>query len=748
MKLCMKKSVSTHVIQLLRTTFNIISIILLINKIFSVGFNSKLAFNIYDPYQTNSEDHHIKYQQIIIQGLDNNHLKQKVIKILKIDNQNKSKISKKKLKSWLCKLKLTGFFKSINIRYDKNHGHQVIYISLIPHAILRDIRILNLHAKLIPIYYIQPVISKHLGLPVNMIDLEESLQLIKLWYSDRGYLGININVKYKIEEQGVDIEIDEHLVNRIRIIVIPSNQTLLKFQQITLNNWLKKLLYISLDEPINTRNLEKKLRELQNKKLIQQGYYKIQNTSVRELFIYIHPVNERPTYLFGKKNLITQNFIEVIETLYSHTLSSFIFHKDFSIWTISKLYQYYSQSIGYRSINNGIYIRMSQYDFILLPLFIRTSSFSISSLANNWHVYDSLLTLHDNLALKHFVYYFDKYNSNILINITSPNLGPLIDFQYNLPFFYIMENWTSSLSLHVSNNANQYKKYDKHITNNYHDKLLIYPKSSLTHQYNLSFSINHSVYDTINIYNDLLVKQLNNTSLVFKNYIRFQRLKYSIHNSHVFTSFMRQTLDNFSTFIKHKFVLTINLNGKKSLLLGLDQYNIEVVSLIPNHNIKHYSALSIHRITHSLRKQMLIRCHYLNLSFKHISWLGQTQYLPVSEKSYSIGPDVIRGYTQDKYFPPYQLNNFKVEYYIPQPGERIIYIFLDYLINPQLININSNNIIRLNCISRQINPLVKMSYGLGIQITTPIKQIPPLKLEYGYNITNGQCLHLRVENVN
>ena len=743
----MNKSISTHIIQLLQITFSCICILLLIDNTFACRYNSKLAFHFYSPSQTHNQDSNIKSQQIIIIGLDNSKLRQKIIKLLQIDNNKRSMISKKELRSWMCKLKLTGFFKSISIKCDEHNKHQIISISLITHPILKNIRFLNLYSKLIPANYVRTIIAQHIGLPINMIDLEESIQSIKLWYINRGYLNVNINIIYNINKNRIDVNIDEYLINKIKIVLIPYSSSLVQFQQVALDHWIEKILSINLNEPLNTKNLDKKLRELNDRNFIQQSYYKIHNNTARELFIYINPVNEHPTYLFGKKNLITSNFVELIETLYNHKLSSFIFHKDFSVFIISKIYNYYCKSIIYNNLTNSIYIDMSQNDFTVLPLYIRTLYFCISQLSSHLHIYDSLLTLNDNFGLRHFIRYFDKYNSNILINITAPKSGPLIDLHYNLPFFYIMEYWTGNLKLYFSNNINLYKKYDRYMTHNYDHNFLIYPKNSLTYHYQLLLNLRHNLYNDTSISNDLLLRQLSNKALLFKNYIRFQKLKYYKLEYCQFTSFLKQKLENCSRFIKYKSNLTIYLNQRKKLLFGPDQYHIEIISLVPNNSIKNYSSFNMHRITHNLSKKIPIRQHYLSFSLRYISWLGHNQFLPFSEKSCIINPDIIRGYTKDQYFIPYQLKSCKLEYYIPQVGERMMYLFVDYLNSIQTVNNNLHRFIGLNSIHIQANPLLKMSYGFGLQIMTPIKQIPPLKLEYGYNINNGQCLHLRVENV-
>nr|YP_009314097.1 Hypothetical protein ORF_4 [Izziella formosana]SCW22351.1 Hypothetical protein ORF_4 [Izziella formosana] len=726
-----------------------ISMLSLMNNMFSCSSNIQLAFNIYSPNQTVNKDNDIRSQKIIIQGLDNSQLRQYIIKLLNIHKYKKKTIPTKILKIWLCQLKLTGFFKSVNIKYETKASCQVICLSLVTHPMVRRIKVINSSNKLIPVNYIKSLISPQLGLPVNTVNLKESIEGIKSWYLNRGYFNIDINIEYNLSESTLSIDIDECLMNNIHVIIVPYSQNISKLQKVILDDWLGKILSINLHEPINLYYLDKKLGELQNKKFIQQGYYKIHNRDVRELLIYIQPTSKRPTYLFGKKNIITRHFLELIEILYNYTLPSFVFYKDFSSYITSKIHKYYCKSIAYNKLSNCTYLNMSQHDFMLFPLLIRDLSPMITNPSTKWYIYNSLLTLNDNLGLKHFVRYFDRCNSNILINITALNLGPLIDIKYNLPFLQIIKYWTSSMTIHFSNSINLYKKYYKDIFNNYNDNVLVYPRYSLIHRRNLLFNVQHTIYDYTHIDNNLFIKKLTHKSLLFHNYVRWQKLKYITCEDFLFPSFIQRTLENSSIFIKHILGLNINLGKRNKLLSGTDQYCIEIISWIPTYNGRYSSFANVHKLTYSLRKKILIRYHDINILLKYIRWLGNSQYLPVPEQSMFISPDIIRGYTKEQYVVPYQLNSFRLEYYMPNVDKNIIYLFVDYLTNRYTFSPSDRNcLIHLALGDSSTNPLLKISYGFGLQIMTPIKQIPPLKLEYAYNISNGQCLHLRVENVN
>ena len=106
-----------------------------------------------------------------------------------------------------------------------------------------------------------------------------------------------------------------------------------------------------------------------------------------------------------------------------------------------------------------------------------------------------------------------------------------------------------------------------------------------------------------------------------------------------------------------------------------------------------------------------------------------------------LGPDKIRGYKEQVfYLPNLKFLMMNLEYHLFCIQNNSFFIFIDYVYNISYTK-NSNSIGILYNLD-QFN--YRLAYGLGLQIQTPIKQIPPLRLEYGFNINHNYCFHLRI----
>lgn len=141
--------------------------------------------------------------------------------------------------------------------------------------------------------------------------------------------------------------------------------------------------------------------------------------------------------------------------------------------------------------------------------------------------------------------------------------------------------------------------------------------------------------------------------------------------------------------------------------------------------------------------------HILYCESELLTFIGRVESLPFSERFLVIGPDIIRGYNEEVFQFPFKFAKVKLEYHIKLASYNAIFIFLDYAQNinwQRKFHNYSDNLLFSPYSSNRFNEFqTRLGYGIGLQINTPIKQIPPLRLEYGYNIHNGKCLHLRLD---
>ena len=739
MNLYTKKFSPHYMVNIIQVICYIVSSIFFIHKIrFSSSNNNKLAFHIYHLPKTSSQNPLIQSRQILIKGLENKLLRKQVISLLNLNNQIKHTLSSKDLQIWVRKLKRSGFFSSIKVKYHLDQGHQRIFIYLTPNPVLKEIKIINLRQKLIPKSHIKKIFQYNVGLPVNPNKLDKQIELIKKWYTEQGYLKARCHLRYAIiDNHCIEIDIDEYLIDKIHLIVLQNSLNLLP--SINLNYWLGKILHINLYEPLNLIELDIRLQELQKNNIIQYSYYDIREDHHRELFIYLQPLNKRSTHIFSKQKIVTDNFLESLVSLFNYSFSLPILDKDFSVFVISKIYKYYAYLVNFVNLNNAVYYKMCQHDFMFYHSFLKTLFVPYNSSRNSWYIKNPILMLNNNFGLRYFIRYLDKYNSNMSINLILATVGPLTDCKYNIPHLKLIQSLTTSVIIKISKGISIYKQYSNYIRMNYDYDTLIYPKNSLIQQNNIRMKVQHYLSDHTNLYNHIIIHNLVYKSLLFKTSVRLQKLyNYNI-SSQGYHSFIRNQIYNFHIFTKYKLGFVIPLSKEHNRIINNDKYNIEITSLIATTKINYDLNIIVHKIKHNLQKKINVQNQTLTIYCSLISLIGKQKYLPLPEKLITIGPDIIRGYIKDYHDFPLSLQNYKLEYSINRTSRRILYLFIDYLSHKY-----ENNHIIIGLTNDYINTSLKVSYGIGLQIMTPIKQIPPLHVEYGYNIAHGQCLHLRV----
>nr|YP_009312871.1 Hypothetical protein ORF_4 [Helminthora furcellata]SCW21125.1 Hypothetical protein ORF_4 [Helminthora furcellata]SCW23985.1 Hypothetical protein ORF_4 [Helminthora furcellata] len=747
MKLPINNCLYFSILRILQTICHITYLIISANYLTS-SFNNKsiLAFNYAHFSSISMRTSYVKSQEIIIHGLDNSKLRHKIIHTLEIDLNTNNLISRRDLKIWIRKLKLSGMFQSVQVKYYQHGTHQIIYLDLIANPILKEVIIVNFSKKMISKAYIQSIFYKQIGLPINFTKIEESRHFIKQWYNNQGYTDISSQIKYShISCNIIEIDIIESLIHEIQIIIIPHADHMLYSQKLLLNYWLKSILEIDFETPINIRKLEKGIIELQNDNIIQHGYYKIKKHQLNKLLLYIQPLNNRSTYIFSKKNIITSNFLESIESFSDYSFFFLMLNKDLCSFIFSEISKSYWNLLEYNNFHNSVYAQRSRYDFMFYPSFLHTVAFTMNNYYKYWYRYDSKFIMNNNFGFSHYLRYLDRYNSNISVNFSLPKSGPLINLKYNFPFIKILPNLVISCTANFINTIYLHERYFGCIGTNDNSRISVYPKNSLFHYNTLFFSTKYNLSKTTKIYNNINSQHLISKSLLFNNHVRFNKLNDKFLITGQYSYFTKKYVHNYYKFIKHKVGFNLPLFSHKYIFFYPDLYNFEITHLIPSNYTNNNFGIHINKTIQQIRKQYFVNKQKFVLYAKYISLRGQQKDLPLSEQYISIGPDKIRGYTKENYLFPYSSSNYKLEYYLPYMKNNIIYIFLDYLKNETAENSNLKFTNYLHQIHGNHNRYLKISYGFGLKIMTPIKQIPPLRLEYGYNISHSQCLHLRVE---
>nr|YP_009313690.1 Hypothetical protein ORF_4 [Helminthocladia australis]SCW21944.1 Hypothetical protein ORF_4 [Helminthocladia australis] len=704
---------------------------------------SILAFHMPSMYQVKHNKNSIKSQEIFINGLDNLRLRKRIIKMLKIDNNSRKIISTKDLNILMNRIKSAGFFKDVRVDKYLNGTHQSIYFTLKPNPILQTVTIINYRNQLIALNHIRSIFIDQLAKPINFTSIQNKILCIKQWYINCGFTEIYIKIKYdQLNPTNINIEIVESIIQKINISIMAHDNSHQYINKRTLDSWLKEIFQIAPYKPLNILKMQNGLTYLQSRKMVQKCNYRINsNHSNIDLDIFITPLNRRSTYLFSKKTAINRYILESIQSFLDHSLNFLVLSQDFFISTLSEVSQNIVELYDYHNLYTSVYSSMSQYDFNVYLGMVRDLSNLFNHSLNQWYFSQLMLMSGDNFGFRQYLHYLGDCNATCLLNARFPTVGPCLYFKYEVPLFKILNSIKSHISFVLADSMSSHR-YENRTEIEYHrEKTSVHAKNSLMNVKSLSIQINNELINRLQISQHLNICQLNHKSFLLTNYLRTYRLSETNNYLYLGSLFKKKWIDNIYSCIKYKSSLSILFSINSNPVFYNDNFSIESVYLIPFNKYGHNLVNWTQKIVYSLKKTFQIQSHIFVTYVYSSHLMGEQKNSSIFDEFSKISNSI--QYTE-KHID--YSRNYKVEYYLPAKYLNI-YLFLDYMHNHDCTYASA--IFLQKC--RKLLPTnsmdlhFKLNYGIGYKLITPIKQIPPLRIEYGYNINNSQYLHLKVE---
>lgn len=469
-----------------------------------------IAFNIY--FISNNKKFYLSNSRKIIIITQLNKQTKNIIK----NSINKFYNNKDKLKNFINKT----FFYTIKYTQKNKSKVQYIIFYIKCNSILKKIQINNYKVLKIPNNTLNNLFKYQIGLPINYLDVKNSLNKINKWYVSNGYKWIKIEYSYKYNT--IHLIIYEGFIDKI-IIIDNFNSRYNKIS--TIDELIKNELLILTKKPININNLELYLKEMEKKYFLKELKYKLKYKSNKLVLIIQYDLRNYKKIQF-KSNLIIQNFKNEI-----------------------RLYSSYYHNI------DKINFSYKNFIFLLNTLF---NQYDINTLMFKYAINKKIINLYlqkiKNYSFKLFIYYqyslmqylvYDCYSNNIIFKNNKINrysyLINLIKIETQIKLEIFKElTFTKSL-------INEYKyNYDNNfLLNNYMNnikikkfikgKYLYLLNSKIESKYNgLSFIINkkQKITNKIQInYSKIIYLNINKLNIFhdFKDYIQIIKIKYNKH---------------------------------------------------------------------------------------------------------------------------------------------------------------------------------------------------------------------------
>nr|YP_009332945.1 hypothetical protein [Membranoptera tenuis]AKL79201.1 hypothetical protein [Membranoptera tenuis] len=587
----------------------------------------------------------------------------------------------------LKRIKRSGYFSNIEYIHLNNNKSEYFILHFKINPIIKKIYINNYKILQIPKSILIYIFKPQLGLPINFADINKNINQIIHWYKSKGYQSIRVYYSYSKKNNMLDINIFEGKILKIYCLC---NKSIINIKQkyfiIYLNYLIKQELCLLPGAILNVNNLELNIAKVKQKYLIDYLKYKITN-------------NKNGIIITIKYNLLNYSKISIY---HNQTIVKILLNN----LKVLSLYNLFTKSYRY-VLRHFFYLYKHLYKYIVYsPNKYELYYFNLLNLQYNQILLNLSVNIITNKTI--IICFFIIKKSNYSSIIYKENSFNQVLFYYTYFYHYLLSGYKSLLNeyFYYENYSYLIKNFTYHIKSYLKkiDRIVIV--QYFIYKY---YTYNKKIY-LIYFYKEILRSA---THYQLKNILQKKNniiIRYEIKVKYNYINILKKYYLRTKQILNIYYSIYINLNTKKLYQDNLFQYysnNIE----IKYHNL--YQMPKIFNVCN--RFKVITKFNLIIGSIK--DQFNSTNYL--------IKKSII-----------YNLNNrlntkLKLEYQIYLNKHNIFYIYSMYKSINNLHFIYLNNDIYIHHYNNRYKPI---SLGIGIQMNTPLRYIPNVKIEFQASI--------------
>jgi len=697
-------------------------------------------------YSLNKE---ILSQEIIINGINNATMRSQLMSFLSIPLNNDTIFDLKNVHNWVNRMKFSGFFLSVEYLVHTFGQHQAIQINVKVNPILKKICISNYKNKVIPYSYILFVFRQQLGYPLNFTQINKAIELIARWYHKRGYELATVKfISQNQLDKSIAIDIVEGLIKRVEIHVEGSKNICAAGESILPRHTLLNTLNLKIDSVFNSYSIENGLKKLNQKNIIRSGSYKVNGEEDICLIIYLELKNNKVMYLSSQKIAFAHKAIEVLGALF-YFPSTQISKNDILTSFVS---QYITQGL----------LLFKNPDIALYPI-MRNCDKNIAAALSSQVVYKGFKAYKffcnnvspiscNDFGFRYHIHNIGLHKNSLLIYASLPKSGHYCSLTYYTHVTNLLKGVQESISYKIVQESNLNSSVHYAFAKQKSELLKKIVGHHLSSEVLLLIKSNQRLNNVIYVNRELALRSTSYKYLhlySLSNLHRLQSLVTSYKSESISPKVHKLWNYNIESFIKFQCYITFNNKAPK---ISFRKFSIKSVYLAPsklatrpNTFLAHYNYSN--KIMIAVDQSITVCKQKINIIGLIMKVFGDGVYLPAVEQNLLIGPSVMRGYSERFCLLPKQFSKISLEYALPITSKSLVLLFMDYARGLDYCLCKEYSSTCTNFLDTSYVPVSKhqMSYGIGFHFQAPIKQVPPLRFEYGYNIDKTSCFHIRIK---
>lgn len=682
----------------------------------------KLAFNTSPIYRYKNSDKQII--KIEFTSFNKTIYKKIFIKHKKLFDKYQFSTRYLTVKQTITYFKNSGFIKNIKLNFIKIHNINYILFNIYINPLLKKVTIVNYKKLQIPSSILINLFRKQIGLPKNYIKINDSINKICLWYKQKGFDSIKIQIIENKNLENIYLEIHEgQIINNI--LICQNRENINKKIRYKIEKIIQQELEILPGHILNTKKIESGIQYLKDIQIIGDCKYKVIERKSGLKLIIQYKILKNKNFNFYMK------IVNLNENLTSH---NYIFNSILNHLIINKYYLCFDK---------------------IRKVFLEKISHIPLNTSLIYQIYNKA-RLNSYLNFKYSSFYFDYYNypKRFIYDIKVMKKVPHIDIFIIYPNVININNFMTSFTLNL-----KYKLISSKSL--YH----LQPKNILSlsnKKYNFIFQLKGiQILVKHNLHNEICLQEK-----ITK--IEYTIIKHYINIKNLIPEFIFKDMDN-----KKQYILTTLYNFIKYRMIGVDIYIkyyklyiynyiklgtsfiIELTSLIclpfsklqtinfiqqscEQLYVQYYQKFIIPQFIPYIKKHENIFVlfselyGFINPSY-HIPFIQKNEYNSTQNNIY------IKSTLYNKY-RKFSIASYlhHLEYNISISQNVSIYTFFNYI-----NSLYKNSNIKYYSLINIYNYNYEINIGYGIQFNLHTKNIPPLRIEYGINNRQEKFIQLR-----